>query len=438
MKEKFYKFFKKITSKLLFILPLFLFLFIPKNSFAATVNLNYGACMNPYCSWVGYFNPTSTPLSVGYLYEFSSAIPITTITVHDTISDNTNTTTTAALGGSNYSFILPENAFGSPITGIGFNSATSSFLNIGDPLTLTIGAFPTTISLAFPALGDVLGSFPNWIINLNMPAPTQVRKIGVEWGTSSSTNLYADERYVQAAFNGSSTEYLAIKDTLSNIAISTTTTIYATPYFYNDTIGAEVFGARESFTVNPSIAPIGSETISTPSGASTTIVGSEIQTLLSPAGTLGGTTGNNLDISSGTSLCVRPSSTNIGDALGFAACSVISWIIVPPQNGLNPLYNSLTALQNVPPFVWLFGVNYSLQGAAATVQAPAAWVYDDAPANINGATTTWTLLPANGASITNPWLLGVINKIRNLWFNFVLDVLVLFIIGMTFKIMLPK
>ena len=92
----------------------------------------------------------------------------------------------------------------------------------------------------------------------------------------------------------------------------------------------------------------------------------------------------------------------------------------------------------MPPFVWLFGVNSSLQGAAATVQAPAAWVYDDAPANINGATTTWTLLPANGASITNPWLLGVINKIRNLWFNFVLDVLVLFIIGMTFKIMLPK
>jgi hypothetical protein len=140
---------------------------------------------------------------------------------------------------------------------------------------------------------------------------------------------------------------------------------------------------------------------------------------------------------SSTTFCQTPSDPTVnwgGDAI-FAGCQLINWLVVPPSGGLTPLYNVIASLQNVPPFVWLFGVNTSIQSAVNIQQAPSAWTFDNAPTNIGGGTTTWTILPATGADYTGT-LSGPLHTIRNIWFNFVLDVMCLFIIMMFFYLLL--
>lgn len=122
--------------------------------------------------------------------------------------------------------------------------------------------------------------------------------------------------------------------------------------------------------------------------------------------------------------------TDIGGGLAYASCRTWQLLFVAPTNAMDQLKSSLTSLENVPPFVWFFGVNTQIINASGT--AAVAWTYDNAPDGPGRGTSTDVIFQSS--YVHDPVLGGIMDA----WFNLVLDFCVLLLLACLYIIFVPR
>lgn len=269
-------------------------------------------------------------------------------------------------GGASFT---ASSGFNYPVTG----TSTPIFCladYVCDPTGTHGGGGTASTYLRFPDNNAVIPNFSDWSVGVNLSSTADVlQKVGVVYGTNSSTFDYNDSINNYSSFSTTTLQFSVYKQHL--ISVDTSTVIYARAYIgdnYTDILGPEI-----SFTIDPSIQV--NVLNSLPIDASTTVTTST----LNEAGPFYDT----IPVSSvppaeysGTSTiglpCQAPGdpALDFGGDLTYAGCNIVNFLFVPSTLVTTPIQSQVTLIQNDFPFNMVYGtINTIEQGADAAVNS---------------------------------------------------------------------